>query len=142
MIQFLYHPEKLKYKCLLAQKMGTTTFYLRHNDLGTRLKDLKKKEREKFDHLSPYKEENHAFGWSVPLELHNGNVYLLVFWKGRLMKLNDAPKNLNKKYYDKYRGKTLREYEWTLLRRLILNDVGYLDQDFKKGLRKRKNGAR
>ena len=67
--------------------MGTTTFYLRYNDFGARLKNLKKKELEEFDNLSPYKKENSAFGWRVPLELHNGNVYVLIFWKGKLMKL-------------------------------------------------------
>lgn len=75
------------------------------------------------------------------MELHNGNIYLLVFWKGRLMRLEDAPKNLNNKYYDKYRGKTRNEYEWTLLRRLILNEVESLDKEFKKSLRKQKNGT-
>lgn len=116
--------------------MGTTTFYLRHNDFGRRLSGMKEKELKILDCLSPYKEENHAFGWRVPFELHNGNVYVLVFWKGRLMKLEDAPKILNKKYYDKYRGKTLKEYEWTLLKNFILSEVDYLNKKFKKELRK------
>ena len=118
--------------------MGTTTFYLRHNNFGRRLSNLTKEELLVMDDLSPYKKENHAFGWHAPLELHNGNVYLLVFWKGRLMKLEDAPKILNKKYYDKYRGKTIREYEWTLLRKMALNELGYLDKSFKKEQRKTK----
>jgi len=117
--------------------MGTTTFYLRHNDVGTRLKNLKKKELETLDNLSPYKEDHYAFGWSVPFELHNGDVYVLIFWKGRLMKLEEAPNLLNKKYWDKYRGKTHNLYEWTLLKRVILNEVEYLDKKFKKGLRKK-----
>ena len=54
------------------------------------------------------------------------------------MKIEDAPKTLNKKYYDRYRGKTLREYEWTLLKNLILNQVKYLDKTFKKELRKKR----
>ena len=90
--------------------MGTTTFYLRHNDFGSKLRKMKKKELEILDNLSPYKEDHYAFGWRAPLELHNGNVYVLVFWKGKLMKLEDAPKILRNKYYDKYRGKTLKEY--------------------------------
>ncbi|MCX6741824.1 MAG: hypothetical protein NTX24_01450 [Candidatus Pacearchaeota archaeon] len=116
--------------------MGTTTFYLRCNDLRTKLRSLTKNELEKFDNLSPYRKENEGFGWSAPLELHNGNVYVLVFWKGRLMKLEDAPKILINKYYDKYQGKTIKEYEWTLLKRLILNEADYLDKEFKKEIRK------
>jgi hypothetical protein len=54
------------------------------------------------------------------------------------MKLEDAPKALNKKYYDKYSGKTLREYEWTLLKKLIINETEYLDKKFKKEIRKTK----
>jgi len=118
--------------------MGTTTFYLRHNDIGRKLSNLKKKELKILDDLSPYKENHYAFGWEVPLELHNGNVYILIFWQGKLMKIEDAPKTLNKKYYDRYRGKTLREYEWTLLKNLILNQVKYLDKTFKKELRKKR----
>ena len=53
----------------------------------------------------------------MPFELHKGNVYPLVFWKGNLMKLEDAPKVLNKKYYSKYRGKEVNEYEWIVLNR-------------------------
>ena len=97
--------------------MGTTTFYLRYNDFGARLKNMKIKDREKFDELSPYKQENSAFGWRVPLELHNGNIYTLVFWKGKLMKLE----------------------EWTLLKKYIENQLAYLDKDFKKELRKLKS---
>ena len=118
--------------------MGTTTFYLRHNDFGARLKNMKVKEREKFDKLSPYKLENSAFGWRVPLELHNGNIYTLVFWKGKLMKIEDAPKTLNKKYYYKYTGKYMKEYEWTLLKKYIENQLAYLDKDFKKEIKKLK----
>ena len=122
--------------------MGTTTFYLRHNDVGTRLKNLKKKELETLDKLSPYKEDSNAFGWRVPFELHNGNVYVLIFWKGRLMKLDDAPNLLKRKYWDKYRGKTHNLYEWTLLKRVILNEVEYLDKKFKKELRKKGNDTK
>ena len=70
--------------------MGTTTFYLRYNDFGARLRNLKKRELEKLDKLSPYSDDNHFLSWRVPLELHNGNVYALVFWKGKLMRLEDA----------------------------------------------------
>jgi len=116
--------------------MGTTTFYLKHNDIGTNLKSLKKKELEILDHLSPYGKESDAFGWRVPIELHNGNVYVLIFWKGKLMKLEDASKQLNKKYWDRYKGKTCNIYEWSLLKKFMLNQIEYLDKQFKIDIRK------
>lgn len=118
--------------------MGTTTFFLRYNDLGKPLSKMDKKELEKLDSLSPYGEMQHHAGWSVPFELHNGNVYILVFWKGRLMKIEEAPRILNKKYYDKYRGKEVNEYEWTVLKRYILAKIQGIDKEFKKSLRKNK----
>jgi len=78
-----------------------------------------------------------VFGWYVPFELHNGNIYALIFWRGRLMKLEEAPKALNKKYYNRYRGKTLKEYEWTLLKKYLQNQITCLDKEFKKGIRKK-----
>lgn len=117
--------------------MGTTTFYLRHNDIGRSLHSMKKSELKQMDKLSPYREDNHFMGWRTPLELHNGNVYVLIWWKGRLMKLEDAPKELTRKYWDKYRGKTHNIYEWTLLRRLLLNQVEWLDKEFKKSIRRK-----
>ncbi len=116
--------------------MGTTTFYLRHNDFGRHLDRMTKKELEKLSKISPYDKEPYYLGWRVPLELHNGNIYVLVFWKGKLMKLEDAPDELKNKYWDKYKGKTLNVYEWTLLRKLILNQIEYLDKKFKSLLRK------
>lgn len=102
---------------------------------------MTRKELEKLDRLSPCSKDNGFLGRRAPLELHNGHVYVLVFWKGRLMKLEDAPHQLNSKYWDKYRGKTHSLYEWTLLKRLILNEVDYLDKEFKKELKK-KSGKR
>ena len=67
--------------------MGTTTFFLRHNDLGKPLNKMSKEELEKLDNLSPYTKTPNYAGWRVPIELHNGNVYVLVFWNGRLMKI-------------------------------------------------------
>jgi hypothetical protein len=121
--------------------MGTTTFFLRHNDLGKSLNKMSKKELERLNNLSPYVETPYCAGWQVPLELHNGNVYALVFWKGRLMKIEEAPKVLNKKYYDKYRGKEIKEYEWTILKKYLLAEIERLDKEFKKSLRKNKNGG-
>ncbi len=118
--------------------MGTTTFFLRHNDLGKPLSKIGKKELEKIDSLSPYGGTQSHAGWSVPFELHNGNVYALVFWKGRLMKIEDAPKVLNKKYYSKHSGKEVNEYEWTVLKKYMLAEIQRLDKEFKKSLRKNK----
>lgn len=116
--------------------MGTTTFYLRYNDFGAHLNRMKKKELEKLDKLSPYSQETDYCGWRTPLELHNGNIHVLIFWKGRLMKMEDAPTKLNKKYWNKYSGKTINIYEWTLLKKMILNEVKYLDKQFKKLIKK------
>lgn len=118
--------------------MGTTTFYLRKNDFAKRFESMTKKELKCLGNLSPYGEGPYYMGWDVPFELHNGNVYVLVFWKGRLMKLEDAPDKLNKKYYSTYRGKTLKEYEWTLLKRMMLSNIEYLDKEFKKKIRRNK----
>ncbi|MFA4982323.1 MAG: hypothetical protein WC592_07660 [Candidatus Omnitrophota bacterium] len=115
--------------------MGTTTFFLRYNDMGKPFTKMDKKELEKLDSLSPYGETQHHAGWSVPFELHNGNVYVLVFWKGRLMKIEDAPKILNKKYYSKHHGKEVNEYEWTVLKKYILAEIQRLDKEFRKSLR-------
>jgi len=118
--------------------MGTSTFYLRRNNFGKSLHTMTKNELERIDQLSPFGKDNEYLGWRVPFELHNGNVYVLVFWKGRLMKLEDAPKELNKKYWDRHGGKTLREYEWTLLKKMILNHIEYYDKQFKKEIKKQK----
>jgi hypothetical protein len=122
--------------------MGTTTFFLRNNDLGKPLNKMGKKELEKLNNLSPYDDKSYCGGWQAPLELHNGNVYALVFWKGRLMKIEDAPKVLNKKYYSKHLGKEVNEYEWTVLKRYILAEIQRLDKEFKKSLRKNKTCAK
>ena len=125
--------------------MGTTTFFLRFNDLKKPLDKMTKKELAELDGLSPYGDKKQFAGWHVPFELHNGNVCPLVFWKGALMKLEDAPKLLNKKYYNKYRGKEVNEYEWTVLKRSLLAEIEELDKEFKRSVRKIKpapKGAR
>ncbi|MFH1453934.1 MAG: hypothetical protein ABIH00_08175 [Armatimonadota bacterium] len=118
--------------------MGTTTFYLRKNDFAGSLNKMTKKDLEELNNLSPYNKDPHYMGWTVPFELHNRNVYVLVFWKGKLMKLEDAPDQLNRKYYDTYKGKTMKEYEWTLLKNMMLNRIEYLDKKFKKDIRHNK----
>lgn len=118
--------------------MGTTTIYKKMNDLRLSFKNMSKKDLKELEKLSPFRRDSYYHGWSAPFELHNRNVYVLVFWKGRLMKLEDAPKQLKKKYYDKYTGKIIREYEWTLLKKMILREVEHLDKGFKKEIRKNK----
>lgn len=118
--------------------MGTTTFFLRLNDCAKPLHEMSKKELSELNSTTPYDGKPHKGGWLVPLELHNGNVNALVFWKGRLMKIEDAPKVLNNKYYDKRKGKKLNEYEWTVLRRYLLAEIEQLDKEFKKAQRKSK----
>ena len=110
--------------------------------MGKPLNKMGKEELEKLNNLSPYDETPYYAGWQVPLELHNGNVYVLVFWKGRLMKIENAPKVLNKKYYDTRRGKKLNEFEWTVLRRYLLAEIEQLDKEFKKAQRKSKTIAK
>ena len=118
--------------------MGTTTFFLRLNDLKKPLDKMTKKELAELDSLSPYGDKKSCAGWHVPFELHNGNVYALVFWKGRLMKIEDAPQVLSKKYFSKHRGKEINEYEWTVLKRYLLAEIKSLDKEFKKSRRKNK----
>ena len=110
--------------------MGTTTFYLRYNDIKRKLSSLTKEELEKIDELSPYKKGS-AFGWNAPLELHNGNVYALIFWKGRLMKLEQAPKNLVQKGCNRFTGKYTNKYEWTALKNFLMEEINRLDKDLK-----------
>ncbi len=105
------------------------------NDLGLSFKDMTKKDLKELEKLSPWGKEQWYHGWSTPMELHNGNVYPLIFWKGLLMRLEEAPNKLNKKYYNKYTGKHLKEYEWTVLKRFLLAEINRLDKNFKKSLR-------
>jgi len=119
--------------------MGTTTIFTRHNDLGVKFEHMSKGDLKNLSKLSPFSKDNQFYrGWKVAYELHNGNIYVMVFWKGSLIKLEEAPKILNRKYYNKYSGKVTKEYEWTLLKRLISNEIEYLDRKFKKELREKK----
>jgi hypothetical protein len=123
--------------------MGTSTIFRRWNDWRTDLSTLSKKELKQIDNLSPWGKDDKNFkSWEILMELHNGNIYPLIFWKGRLMKLEDAPKELSRKYWDKYTGKTRKEYEWTLLKRFLLNQIEYLDKEFKKQTRKSKKAKK
>jgi len=119
--------------------MGTSTIFQRYNDIGGRLSEMSKKELESIDAASPWKKEGASLpgGWRVPLELHNGNVHVLVWWKGQLMRLEDATKSLHRKYYDKYSGKTLRTYEWTIFKRFCRMMLEEADKEFRKSVRRR-----
>jgi hypothetical protein len=119
--------------------MGTTTFFLRHNDMGLGFKNMKKADLKELDELSPWGgDKSHYRGWRVEMELHNGNIDLLVWWKGRLMRLEDAPRLLDDKFYNKYTGKRENIYEWTLLKRSIERDLDCLDKEFKRHIRKKR----
>jgi len=60
----------------------------------------------------------------------------LISWNGRLIKIEEAPKVLNKKYYDRFRHKEVKKYEWTILKKYILAEVQRLDKVFKKSWHK------
>lgn len=111
---------------------------MRLNDCAKPLHKMSKKELEELNDTTPYDDKPYKGGWLVPLELHNGNVNALVFWKGRLLKIENAPKALSKKYYDARRGKKLNEFEWTILKRYLLAEIAQLDKEFKKAQRKGK----
>ncbi|MBI5046995.1 hypothetical protein HZC07_04685 [Candidatus Micrarchaeota archaeon] len=113
--------------------MGTSTIFRRYNDLGRYLASMSKEDLEKIDKLSPWKEEKESVGgWSILMELHNGNMHPLVWWYGRLIHLRDAPKILTKKYYDTYRGKHLQASEWTLFKRYLEGELKALDKEYKR----------
>lgn len=118
--------------------MGTSTIYKKMNDLGVSFKDMTKKDLKELGQLSPWGKERFYRGWNAPLELHNGNINVLIWWKGKLMRLEDASKQLINKYYDKYSGKILKEYEWTILKRLMLREIEYCDKNFKKEILRQK----
>ena len=113
--------------------MGTATIFKRLNDLHGSLADMTKEELEKIDGSSPYSSEKlWLHGWSIEMELHTGNVEPLVWWKGRLMRLRDAPKLLTKKYYNKYSGKYSPSSEWTMLKKYLQAELEQLDKEFKR----------
>lgn len=120
--------------------MGTSTLFRRYNDFGARLASMTKKELDGLDKLSPWKEEKESVrGWSVLMELHNGNVEPLVWWEGRLFRLRDAPKLLAGKYYNRYTGKYTRESAWTILKGVLRKEIEMFDEKYKRGRRKSRN---
>jgi len=112
--------------------MGTSTIFKRHNDLGCSLASMSKEELEKLDRLSPWGEKHESVGgWSAVLELHNGNFNPLIWWRGKLFRLQDAPKRLTGKYYNSYTGKYLPASEWTLLKKYLERELKELDREYK-----------
>jgi hypothetical protein len=118
--------------------MGTSTIFIRFNDLKRDFASMTKKELKELDKLSPHGEKKESFGISAQMELHNGNIHSLVWWKGRLFRLEDAPTQLTRKYYSKWKGKEMREYEWTLFKKYLENEIECLDKKFKKIIRRKR----
>ncbi|MFH1200405.1 MAG: hypothetical protein V1708_05025 [Candidatus Micrarchaeota archaeon] len=113
--------------------MGTSTIFRRFNDLHGNLAGMSKEDLEKIDQLSPWRAENESVrGWSILMELHNGNFNPLVWWHGRLFHLKDAPLLLTKKYYNRYTGKNSPASEWTLLRKYLEHELKELDKVYKR----------
>ncbi len=113
--------------------MGTSTLFKRFNDLSSKLFDLSKEELKEIDELSPYGEQKESVrGWSVEMELNNGNFEPLIWWFGRLMRLRDAPKLLTKKHYDTYRKKQLQISEWKLMKAVLEKELKWLDKEFNR----------
>ncbi|MFH1285974.1 MAG: hypothetical protein ABIH99_05330 [Candidatus Micrarchaeota archaeon] len=113
--------------------MGTSTIFRRHNDLACTLAGMSKKELESIDGLNPWKDEKESVrGWSILMELHNGNFHPLIWWYGRLLYLGDAPKLLTKKHYNYYTGKYSRSSEWTLLKNYLQQELARLDKIYKR----------
>lgn len=112
--------------------MGTSTLFRRLNDLRTPLAGMSKADLEKLDKMSPWggAEKERVGGWSILMELHNGNFHPLIWWYGRLIHLKDAPKMLTGKYYHKYSGKYSRSSEWTLLRKYLEAELKELDKEY------------
>ena len=124
--------------------MGTTTFFLRHNDLRLEFERMTKKDLKEMARLSPWGDgkDRGYHGWSAPLELHNGNAHILVWWYGRLMRLEKAPENLTEKYYSRFRGKRINEYEWTVFKKFAIAELERLDKEFRSRIRRAKRMER
>lgn len=117
--------------------LGTSTIFRRMNDIAKRLSDMTKDELQSLDNAKGWKEQtNLPAGWSVPIEVHNRNAHVLVWWYGKLIRLSEAPALLNQKYYSRWAGKRLNEYEWTVLKNACQKKLEELDKQFRKTLRK------
>lgn len=113
--------------------MGTSTLFRRFNDLGGKLSQMSKGDLQKIDGMSPWgKKQEGAGGWSILMELHNGDVHPLVWWYGRLFHLRDAPSLLSGKHYNKHTGRYSSISEWTLLRKSIEMQLKTLDRQYRR----------
>jgi len=122
--------------------MGTTTFFLRHNDMAGEFSKMSKGDLKKLDELKSWGDKNRYYGaWTVPLELHNGNAHILLWWYGRLMRLEEAPKLLTGKYFSRFKGKRINAYEWTVFKQYAIRELNELDKEFKRRIRRSKRLA-
>lgn len=98
------------------------------------LAEMPREELKKIDEMSPWGEklEERVGGWSILMELHNGNIHPLIWWYGRLLRLEDAPKMLTGKHYNKYVGKDMRASSWALLRRYLEYELKRLDKEYRR----------
>ena len=61
--------------------MGTSTIFIRFNDLSRNPSQMTKQELKEFDLMVPYAEEKkRVAGWRAEMELHNGNFHPLIWW--------------------------------------------------------------
>ncbi len=115
--------------------MGTSMIFRRHNDYGARLADMSKEDLEKLDKASPYsKNQDLPAGWSLPLELHNSDIHILVWWHGMLMRFEKAPEQelLHRKFWNRYRGKIENRSEWTIVLRILRYCLHVAERNYRK----------
>lgn len=120
--------------------MGTSTIFQRFNDFGRRLAGMTKKELEAIDTMSAYaseeqKQENLPGGWNCPLELHNRNIEVLLWYEGRLMRLHEAPPRLLDFFYNSWKGKTEKRTKWSVARRMLKMDIERAEEAFRRAQR-------
>lgn len=83
---------------------------------------MSKEELERLDNASPWSRDPILpGGWEAPLELHNSDIHILVWWKGMMMRLEKAPEQeiLHRKFWNRYKGKTQNRSEWSIIRRAL-----------------------
>jgi len=115
--------------------MGTSTIFKRHNDFGSRLAGMSKEELEKLDKVSPWAgEQNLPYGWTAPLELHNSDIHILLWWKGMLIRLENAPEQeiLHRKFWNRYKGKTENRSEWSIIKIALRYRIEEAERNYRK----------
>jgi len=122
--------------------MGTTTIFQRHNDYGKRLSSMEKEELGAIDSISAYSSEEEKRkllpgGWYCPLEVHNSDIEVLLWYRGRLFRLMDAPENLLDFFYNKWKGKVEKRTKWSVARMLLKIQLAEAERRYEKALRKK-----